>query len=90
MQFSSDGRLLASSGSDGIAKLWEVAAGGLKFRRTLRGHVGWVDLVFSPDCRRAVTSGTENSLKLWDTKTGLEVGTLYGHRGKIVGSVRCV
>ena len=86
VQFSRDGRLLASAGSDATGKLWDVSPGGLlKLRHTLRGHAAWVNLGFSPDGRRVVTSSSDHTLKLWDTKTGLEVGTLFGYRGGVAG-----
>ena len=81
--FSRDGRLLASGGSDGTGKLWDVIAGGLKLRYTLRGPFGAA--VFSPDGRRVAASSGNHTMKLWDTKTGQEVGTLYGHGGGIAG-----
>jgi WD40 repeat protein len=51
----------------------------------LRGHIGLVDLAFSPDGRRVVSSSSDNTLKLWDSKTGLEVGTIYGPSGAVAG-----
>ena len=43
-------------------------------------------LIFSPDGRRVVSSSSgDSTLKLWDTRTGLQVGTLYGHRGAVTG-----
>ena len=63
-----------------------MSPGGLKLRYTLRGHIVSVRLIFSPDGRRVVSkSSGDSTLKLWDTKTGLQVGTLYGHRGGVVG-----
>jgi WD40 repeat protein len=85
VEFSRDGRTLASSGSDAAARLWDVIPGGLKLRHTLRGHVGWVDFAFSPDGRRLVSKGMDNALKFWDPTTGLEVGTLYGQGGGVAG-----
>src|SRR5262249_27059335 len=81
VEFSRDGRLLASGGADATGKIWDVIPDGLKLRYTLRGHLGWMGLILSPDGRRAVSNSGHNTLKLWDTETGLEVGTLYGHRG---------
>jgi WD40 repeat protein len=87
VEFSRDGRFLASSGADGIGKIWEVTPGGLKLLHRLPGHLGWVSLSFSPDGRRVVSGGTsDTTLKLWDTKTGFEVGALYGHRGRFAFS----
>jgi len=86
VEFSRDGRFLASGGADGIGKIWEVIPGGLKRVHSLPGHLGWVDLSFSPDGRRVVSSGTsDTTLKLWDTKTGFEVGALYGYGGSVAG-----
>jgi WD40 repeat protein len=41
--------------------------------------------IFLPDGRRLVSFGGDNGLKLWDTRTGLEVGTLFGNGGRSAG-----
>ncbi len=80
VDFSGDGRFLASAGGGPIGKIWEVMPSGLKLHRALRGDLAWFGpLRFLPDGRRAI-SMSDRGLKLWDTETGLEVGTLYGHR----------
>ena len=44
-----------------------------------------MDASFSPDGRRVVSNSSHSALKLWDTKTGLEVGTLYSPGGGFIG-----
>src|SRR5262249_294987 len=85
VKFSRDGRLLASGGADGTGKIWEVIAGGLRFRQTLHGQLGWMDLAFSPGGQRIVSNSRDNALKFWDTRTGVEVGAIYGHGGGVTG-----
>jgi WD40 repeat protein len=84
VEFSPDGRLLSSGGKDGTGKIWELVPGALKLRYILQRQLGSLNLSFSPDGRRLVTDN-DQTLKLWDTQTGLEVGTLYGHRSHVVG-----
>ncbi len=67
--FSPDGRILATGGEEGTAKLWEVA----RHREiaTLKGHLRSVhSLGISPDSRRLGTvGGDEEAVKLWDLHT---------------------
>jgi WD40 repeat protein len=78
LTISPDDILLAVAGSDGSARLIELAT-----RRevaSLRGHfLGVHSVAFSPDGRRLATgSNLKEAIKLWDLDTSQEVATLEG------------
>lgn len=74
-RFSPDGKTIASAGTDGTAKLWDVATG--KEIKSLRGHDGNVTSVaFSPDGRFLASGGRDGTVRLWDTKSGKELKAL--------------
>ncbi|MGH7870465.1 MAG: WD40 repeat domain-containing protein, partial [Candidatus Dormibacteraceae bacterium] len=83
VDFSRDGRFLASSGGGPTGTIWEVTPTGLKLYHTLRGDLAWFGpFRFLPDGRRGI-SRSNSILKLWDVEAGVEVGTLYSHRGLV-------
>src|SRR5262249_33709233 len=65
VDFSPDGRLLASAGGT-EALVWTAADG--RVMRRFRGHAGMVmSARFSPDGNRLITSGDDGTLQVWDT-----------------------
>ncbi|EFJ15990.1 hypothetical protein SELMODRAFT_268628 [Selaginella moellendorffii] len=72
LQFSRDGRHLASASKDCTAIIWEVVDDDFVRRKhTLAGHHKSVSFVaWSPDDSMILTCGTEEAVKLWDTATG--------------------
>ena len=64
--FSPDGQTIASSHL-GEIHLWNVETGEL--RRTLTGHIGYVDTIaFSPEGKTLVSSGEDRTMIFWEVK----------------------
>jgi WD40 repeat protein len=75
IDFSPEGRRLASASLDRTVKIWELPT-GLEIR-TLKGHAdGVVGVVFSPDGQRVVSCGQDGAIKMWDASTGQELFAL--------------
>jgi WD40 repeat protein len=78
VEFSSDGKLLASDSPDHSIRLWDIAAG-----RELRRFIGHTKplrmLTVSPDGRMLASGGEDRSARLWDVRTGNLLATFNGH-----------
>ena len=78
VQFSSDGRTLASSSRDKTIKLWDPASGSL--RQTLTEHALDVyGVVFSPKGDLLASCSGDKTIRLWNAQTLEVVRTLEGH-----------
>ncbi|MFB9902824.1 nSTAND1 domain-containing NTPase [Allokutzneria oryzae] len=75
IEFSPNGRLLATADHTGGLRLWDVAARKTLF--TLSGHKASIGAVaFSPDGSRMVTASLDGSIRFWSTSTGNNVFTV--------------
>ncbi|XP_038898395.1 WD repeat-containing protein 26 homolog [Benincasa hispida] len=72
LQFSHNGKYLASSSSDLAAIIWEVnSSGKVSLKHKLSGHQKPISLVsWSPDDSQLLTCGVEEAIRRWDVSSG--------------------
>ncbi|KAI3787340.1 hypothetical protein L1987_41743 [Smallanthus sonchifolius] len=72
LQFSQNGKYLASSSSDNSAIIWEVDLDGkVSFKHRLIGHQKPVSSIsWSPDDHQILTCGVEEVVRRWDVSSG--------------------
>ncbi|MGZ4352011.1 MAG: WD40 domain-containing protein, partial [Gaiellaceae bacterium] len=81
---SHDGRLLATAGTDSVARIRELPSGRLVHE--LSGHTKPLTAVaFSPDGSRLATSSFDHDVRLWDVATGRLVHLLRAHFAVVSG-----
>jgi WD40 repeat protein len=89
VDFSPDGKTLASSSQDGTAKVWDATTGRLI--HDLRGHspdICW-RVAYSPDGTMLVSGGRDQTVKIWDAASGRLIRTLRGHQGTVLSVAFC-
>ncbi|MBN2593009.1 MAG: protein kinase [Sedimentisphaerales bacterium] len=78
VDFSPDGRLLATGCFDGTARLWDIVT-GREVRRFNVGKSFVLLLDFSPDGQYLVTPNMDGMVKVWNVATGQMLFILEGH-----------
>lgn len=88
LQFSHDGKYLASSSKDQTAIIWEVKEDGqVSLKHRLSGHRGPVFTVsWSPNDHQLLSCGQEEAIRRWDVNSG-ECLHIYEKTG--VGLISC-
>jgi WD40 repeat protein len=84
LAFSPDGRILATCGWDGTAKLRDITSG--RTLHTLTALFSLQDLTFSTEGKSVITVGDQGFLTSWEVRTGRKLRSYFGHSG----SIQCV
>lgn len=90
VQFSTDGRLLASAGYDNVVALWDV--GQQRLLKKFRGHAGRVSSArFAPGDERIISASLDRQVKVWGIARYEELKvlggrSLRGHQDSILGA----
>ncbi|GAA0935386.1 hypothetical protein [Nonomuraea longicatena] len=88
--FNRDGTLIATSGMDRTARLWDgTDPYHPRELATLPGHTGNVsDVAFAPREHLLITGSDDRTARLWDVRDRrrpVELATLTGHTGAVLG-----
>ena len=78
LEFSADGKFLASGAADKIARVTDLASG--KVVKSFEGHTHHIlGIAWSLDGRTLATAGADNVVKVWDVTTGDRKKNIEGY-----------
>ena len=82
--FSPRATLVATSSTDGTARVWHVSGG---LAAILIGHGNYVTSVsFSSDGERVLTTSIDSTARVWKANTGKQLAVLAGHGEPVVSA----
>ena len=82
LDFSRDGKWLASGAADKFARVWEAGSGKKLF--SFEGHTHHVmDVDLKPDMRTLLSAGADGIVKVWNLVTGEAQYTIKGYTKEI-------
>ena len=82
LDFSADGRFLASGAADKFVKVFNVETG--EHVRSYEGHTHHVmDVSWKGDRTSLVSAGADNVLKVWNAETGEQRKTISSHKKQV-------
>jgi WD40 repeat protein len=80
-----DGALLASGSIDGSMKVWRLSSKEGEELRGLGVHEGGVHCCVFDRTGRLISGGQDGMIRVWDPEQGVELMTLAGHEGAVLG-----
>ena len=82
LDFSPDGRLLATASADGFTTLWDTRT-GKPVRRITDSANGVEKVAFSPDGTLLASGGDDSAVRVWTVGTGQRLYFFTGHQKEI-------